>query len=83
MGGVVLGIADEEALRAQYLAMARRLGPAVAVQPMVPEGVEISVGVVRDAAFGPLVAVAAGGTLVELLDDQAVVQRSTWRRWPT
>jgi acyl-CoA synthetase (NDP forming) len=72
VGGVVLGIADEEALRAQYLVMAHRLGPAVTVQPMVPEGVEISVGVVRDAAFGPLVVVAAGGTLVELLDDRAV-----------
>jgi acyl-CoA synthetase (NDP forming) len=72
VGGVALGIADDEALRAQYLAMAHRLGPAVTVQPMIAEGVEISVGVVRDPAFGPLLVVAAGGTLVELLDDRAV-----------
>ncbi|WP_286141764.1 acetate--CoA ligase family protein [Mycobacterium sp. M26] len=39
---------------------------------MAPAGVEISVGVVRDANFGPLVIVAAGGTLVELLADRAV-----------
>jgi acyl-CoA synthetase (NDP forming) len=52
--------------------MAHRLGPAVTVQPMIAEGVEISVGVVRDPAFGPLLVVAAGGTLVELLDDRAV-----------
>jgi len=72
VGGVVLGIADEETLRAEYTAMADRLGSAVTVQPMIAEGVEISVGMVRDPAFGPLLVVAAGGTLVELLDDRAV-----------
>ena len=72
VGGVVLGIADEQTLRAEYTAMAHRLGPAVTVQPMIAEGVEISVGVVRDPAFGPLLVVAAGGTLIELLDDRAV-----------
>jgi acyl-CoA synthetase (NDP forming) len=72
VGGVVLGIGDEETLRAEYTAMADRLGPAVTVQPMIAEGVEISVGMVRDPAFGPLLVVAAGGTLVELLDDRAV-----------
>jgi acetate---CoA ligase (ADP-forming) len=59
-------------LRAAYTAMAQSLGPAVTVQPMVEAGVEISVGFVRDDAFGPLVVVAAGGTLVELLGDRAV-----------
>ncbi|HEX7825801.1 MAG TPA: acetate--CoA ligase family protein, partial [Mycobacterium sp.] len=72
VGGVALGIADEETLRAEYTAMAHRLGPAVTVQPMIAAGVEISIGVVRDPAFGPLLVVAAGGTLVELLDDRAV-----------
>ncbi len=52
--------------------MAQSLGPAVAVQAMVADGVEVSVGFVRDEAFGPLVVVAAGGTLVELLADRAV-----------
>ena len=52
--------------------MAHALGPAVTVQPMAADGVEISVGFVRDQAFGPLVVVAAGGTLVELLADRAV-----------
>ena len=72
VGGVALGIADAEALCAAYTTMARRLGPDVTVQPMIAEGVEISVGVVRDQAFGPLLVVAAGGTLVELLDDRVV-----------
>ncbi len=71
-GGVVLGIADEAALTAAYEAMAQRLGPAVTVEAMVDGGVEISVGFVRDDAFGPLVVVAAGGTLVELMEDRVV-----------
>jgi acyl-CoA synthetase (NDP forming) len=72
VGGVALGLTDEAALRAAYTAMAQSLGPAVTVQPMVADGVEVSVGFVRDEAFGPLVVVAAGGTLVELLADRAV-----------
>jgi len=72
VGGVVLNLADEAVLSVAYTAMAGSLGPAVTVQPMVADGVEVSVGFVRDDAFGPLVVVAAGGTLVELLGDRVV-----------
>ena len=72
VGGVVLGLADEAALSVAYTTMAGSLGSAVSVQQMVDDGVELSVGFVRDHAFGPLVVVAAGGTLVELLADRAV-----------
>jgi acyl-CoA synthetase (NDP forming) len=72
MGGVHLGIADGAALRQAYLRMVAALGPEVSVDAMAAPGVEISVGVVRDDNFGPLVIVAAGGTLVELLADRAV-----------
>lgn len=72
IGGVALDLADETALSVAYTAMAESLGPAVSVQTMAPDGIEISVGFVRDDAFGPLVVVAAGGTLVELLADRAV-----------
>jgi acyl-CoA synthetase (NDP forming) len=71
-GGVVLGLVDEAALTTAYGAMVQRLGPAVTVETMVEGGVEISVGFVRDDAFGPLVVVAAGGTLVELIQDRVV-----------
>ena len=72
VGGVVLDIRDPAALNTAYAAMAASLGPAVTVEPMVEAGVEISVGIVRDPAFGPLLIVAAGGTLVELLADRVV-----------
>ncbi|MCX6484165.1 MAG: acetate--CoA ligase family protein, partial [Mycobacterium sp.] len=72
VGGVVLGIADTAALSEAYRSMADRLGPAVSVHAMAQAGVEVSVGVVRDANFGPLIVVAAGGTMVELLADRAV-----------
>jgi acetyl coenzyme A synthetase (ADP forming)-like protein len=42
------------------------------VQRMVGEGVELLVGVVNDASFGPVIACGAGGTAVELLKDVAV-----------
>ena len=72
VGGVALHLADTDTLRAAYTTMADALGPAVSVQQMAADGVEVSVGFVRDPAFGPLVVVAAGGTLVELLADRAV-----------
>jgi acyl-CoA synthetase (NDP forming) len=72
VGGVALDLADAAAVSVAYEEIAKRLGPAVTVQPMVADGIEVSVGVVRDATFGPLVVVAAGGTLVELLADRAL-----------
>ena len=72
VGGVALDLADPAALRTAYRDIASRLGPQVTVQPMVPRGVEVSVGVVRDGTFGPLVVVAAGGILVELLADRVL-----------
>jgi acetyl coenzyme A synthetase (ADP forming)-like protein len=42
------------------------------VQRMVGEGVELLVGVVHDASFGPVIACGAGGTAAELLKDVAV-----------
>ena len=71
--GVKLDLTDDAALRTAYADLADRLGPVVTVQPMITDGVEVSVGVVRDAAFGPLVVVAAGGILVELMADRVLV----------
>jgi acyl-CoA synthetase (NDP forming) len=72
VGGVVLDLADEAGLRVAYADMAARLGPDVSIDAMVSSGIEVSVGFVRDPAFGALLVVAAGGVLVELRDDRAV-----------
>ncbi|WP_319455591.1 MULTISPECIES: acetate--CoA ligase family protein [unclassified Mycobacterium] len=70
--GVVLGIGADGDLYRAYDELAERLGPAVTVQAMAGNGVEVSIGLVRDAAFGLLLVVAAGGTLVELIADRVV-----------
>jgi acetyltransferase len=43
----------------------------VSVQPMLPPGQEVIVGVVRDEQFGPLVMFGSGGVEVEGLKDVA------------
>jgi acyl-CoA synthetase (NDP forming) len=72
VAGVAVGLTDEGAVRTAYADLAARLGPAATVHQQVPAGVELSVGIVRDPALGPMVVVAAGGVLVELLGDRAV-----------
>jgi acetate---CoA ligase (ADP-forming) len=72
VGGVRLGLLDSAAVAAAYDEMAGRLGPEVVVAQTAPAGVELSLGIARDAQLGPLVVVAAGGVLVELLADRAV-----------
>jgi acyl-CoA synthetase (NDP forming) len=70
VGGVALGLADEEAVLAAYGDLSERLGPRVAVAGMAPPGAELALGTVLDPQFGPLVLVAAGGVLVEVLRDR-------------
>jgi acetate---CoA ligase (ADP-forming) len=70
VGGVRLGLDGPERLAAAYTDLAGRLGPRVLVAAMAGPGVELALGVVADPQFGPLVMVAAGGVLVELLGDR-------------
>ena len=80
--GVRLGLGDRDAVGAAYDDLAARLGPRVLVQRQLA-GVEVALGIVRDPLLGPLVVVAAGGTLVELVAERAValppVDRETAR----
>ena len=70
VGGVRLGLDGPERLAAAYAELAGRLGPRVLVAAMAGPGVELALGVVADPQFGPLVMVAAGGVLVELMGDR-------------
>ena len=74
-GGVVLGLADEAALRRAATDLDERLRPpALAVERMAPvdEGVELLVGARWDHRFGPIVLVGLGGLFTETLEDVAV-----------
>jgi acetate---CoA ligase (ADP-forming) len=68
--GVRLGLDGPDAVRHAYRDLSSRLGPRVTVAAMAPPGVELALGVVRDPQFGPLVLVAAGGVLVEVVRDR-------------
>jgi len=77
-GALVLGINSPEELREKYrelMERMKRLGvdvEAVVVQKMAPKGgVEAFLGGLRDPVFGAIVAVGAGGILVELYKDVA------------
>ena len=79
VGGVRLRLADAAAVRAAASDIAASIREATGqsptgfvVQRMAPAGVEMLVGVVNDAQFGPTIACGAGGTLVELLKDVSV-----------
>jgi len=70
VGGVVLDVADESALLQHYAEMSNALGPNVTLQPMAPDGIEVSFGLIADRQYGPIVLAAAGGELIELLADR-------------
>ncbi|MGM0606462.1 MAG: acetate--CoA ligase family protein, partial [Halobacteriota archaeon] len=78
-GGVVLDVEGPDAVRdaygrimdaaAAYDSAAQLDG--VLLSPMVPDGVELLVGVVDDPEIGPVITCGVGGTLVEAIDDVA------------
>ncbi|HEX9257201.1 MAG TPA: acetate--CoA ligase family protein, partial [Actinomycetota bacterium] len=70
--GVRLDVSTAEGLRTAYEDVSARLGPSVTIAAMAPRGVEVHLGIVNDPMFGPLVLVAAGGVLVEMLHDRAL-----------
>ena len=73
VGGVRLGLGDPGAVGAAYDDLAARLGPRVLVCETAPPGTELALGIVRDAALGPLLVISAGGVLIEILSERAVL----------
>src|SRR5690606_17039935 len=72
VGGVAVGLADAEAVRAAHADMLARVAEAapgaritgVAVQAMAPQGTEVIVGATTDPQFGPVMMFGLGGVFV-------------------
>ena len=73
VGGVVLDVHGEEAVRAAYQGVVAAVDDAegVLVQTYIPEGHEVLLGSTEDPNFGALVVFGMGGVMVELLGDVA------------
>jgi acetyl coenzyme A synthetase (ADP forming)-like protein len=77
VGGVILNVQDEEAVRAGFEKLVARASAAhpnarvrgVQVQKMITGGQEVIVGIKRDPTFGPLIMFGLGGVYVEALRD--------------
>jgi acyl-CoA synthetase (NDP forming) len=72
-GGVQLGLDSADDLRRAAAEFSALFGPRLRgylVQPMVPAGAELLVGVVNEPVFGPLVALGLGGTATDLVADR-------------
>ncbi len=72
-GGVRLNLGDAAAVRDGYRAVRAVAGDGpVLVQPYRTGGVELIAGIVRDPAWGLMLAVGLGGIWVEVLQDAAL-----------
>lgn len=81
-GGVLLNLANAQAVRAAYheimdnvkLNRPDAMMDGISIQPMImkPNGRELMVGVTNDPVFGPIITFGAGGTTVEIMGDRSV-----------
>jgi acyl-CoA synthetase (NDP forming) len=68
-GGVVVDIQNRSELIRAWETLSPR-SERLMLQPMAPGGFELAIGLVADPQFGPILLVATGGVLIELLADQ-------------
>jgi acyl-CoA synthetase (NDP forming)/RimJ/RimL family protein N-acetyltransferase len=74
-GGVALDLQDASAVVHAFREMMHHLGERMAgaiVQPMVPNGIELVVGITDDASFGQIVVLGSGGPQADLLRDRVL-----------
>ena len=74
VGGVKIGLKDEESVKNAFNDMYDRLSKdydvkGVLLEKMVPKGVEMIVGLQNDPQFGPVMMVGLGGIFTELFKD--------------
>lgn len=85
VGGVAVGLPNEEALRAGWAKMATRIEverpdaviDGYLIEAMAQKGVELVVGGRRDADWGPVVLVGLGGIWIETLKDVRLMSADT------
>jgi acetate---CoA ligase (ADP-forming) len=92
VGGVMLNISGADEVRRGFETIMERVAGSVTdsaiagvlVSPMRPAGIELLVGITRDAAWGQALVVGLGGIWTEILNDTAVrvlpVQRDEIKR---
>ncbi|UYP67565.1 acetate--CoA ligase family protein [Thalassobacter stenotrophicus] len=73
VGGVVFDLKNPEAVAKAYDRLSATLSSEVLVAEMVPTGSEWSIGAINDPDFGPAIRIAPGGTMVELLQESALL----------
>ncbi len=81
VGGVLVGLADEAALRAGWMKLFASVAAhrpeltldGALVEAMGPRGLELVVGAKRDADWGPVVLVGLGGIWIEALKDVRLI----------
>lgn len=86
-GGVIVGIADEAALRTAWDRLHANVASArpglaldgVLVEEMAEPGLEMVVGARRDAQWGPVVLVGLGGVWIEALKDARLLPATATR----
>lgn len=79
VGGVALQLHDAAAVRQAYQRILRDVAAkapdatieGMTIQPMARPGVEVIIGMSKDATFGPVLMFGLGGVLVEILQDVA------------
>jgi acyl-CoA synthetase (NDP forming) len=80
VGGVMLNISSEGEVRRSFETIVENIGrtasrsaiDGILVSPMRPAGIELLVGITRDAAWGQALVVGLGGIWTEVLNDTAV-----------
>jgi acetate---CoA ligase (ADP-forming) len=86
-GGVILGIADDAALRAAWQVLHANINRAdptlvldgVLIERMAPRGLELMIGAKRDPQWGPVLLLGLGGIWAEALSDVKLLPISATR----
>ncbi|HSD04167.1 MAG TPA: 3-hydroxypropionate--CoA ligase [Nitrosopumilaceae archaeon] len=78
VGGVKVGLQNEKEVKKAFNDMYKRLSKkkgvhlkGILLEKMVPQGVELIVGLQNDPQFGPVIMVGLGGVLTEIFKDVA------------